>query len=197
MNAPAKSPRAKQPVPIYLLRIELEHLEPTVWRQVLVPASIKLPQLHGTILRAMGWEGGHLHEFVIGHTHYGEPDPDNPYEDPPLTNEARVTLEQALGGLKTLRYVYDFGDDWEHKVKVEKILPPAPGMHLPHCVAGANACPPEDVGGVPGYFEFLEAIRDPKHSEHESMTKWIGRSFDPTEFDIDAVNAIFSEFKLR
>jgi len=69
MDASAKSTRAKQPTPIYLLRIELEHLEPSVWRQVLVPASIKLPQLHGTILRAMGWEGGHMHEFVIGHTH--------------------------------------------------------------------------------------------------------------------------------
>lgn len=197
MNAAAKSTRPKQPVPIYQLRIELEHLEPVVWRQVLVPASILLEQLHVVILVAMGWQGGHMHEFVIGYSHYGEPDPDNPYEDPPLTNEARVRLDKALGALKTVRYIYDYGDDWEHKIRVERTLPPAPGMHLPHCVAGANACPPEDVGGVPGYLEFLEAIGDPTHSEHETLTKWIGGPFDPTAFDVDAVNEAFAGFKLR
>ena len=86
----------------------------------------------------------------------------------------------ALGARKFFIYLYDFGDGREHRVTVEKILPPAPGLKLPQCSDGANACPPEDVGGPPGYNEFLQAINDPSHEEHESMLDWCGGSFDPT-----------------
>jgi hypothetical protein len=195
MSHAPKAVRTKQPAEIYQLHIELRHLEPTIWRRILVPASIRLPQLHVAILRSMGWEGGHLHEFVIGETHYGQPDPDF-RDDPPLTREDRVTLEKALGGLGELRYVYDFGDDWEHKIKVENILPHDPSLHLPVCLGGANACPPEDVGGAPGYLEFLEAISNPAHEEHAEMLTWIGGSFDPTAFSLAEVNARLAEFKL-
>jgi hypothetical protein len=195
MGTATKVVRTKRDTAIYQLKIELQYLKPVVWRRVLVPASIRLPQLHAAILRSMGWEGGHMHEFVIGHTHYGQPDPDFP-EDPPVQREERVTLEKALGGLAMIRYVYDFGDDWEHKIKVEKILPPDPTLHLPACLDGANACPPEDVGGPPGYLEFLEAIKNPRHEEHETMVKWIGRPFDPAAFSLDEVNARLAEFKL-
>jgi Plasmid pRiA4b ORF-3-like protein len=185
----------KTPAPIYQLRIELQFLKPSVWRRILVPASIRLPQLHGAILWSMGWEGGHMHEFVIGETHYGQPDPDYP-DNPPLVREDRVTLEKALGAAATIRYVYDFGDDWEHKIKVEKVLAHDPSLHLPRCIAGENACPPEDVGGPPGYLDFLEAINNPSHEEHASMLKWIGRPFDPKAFDISEANERLAKFKL-
>ena len=185
----------KTDTPIYQLRIELLDLEPTIWRQVLVPASIKLHKFHVVLLWTMGWAGGHLHEFVIGHDHYGIPDPD--YDTPPLIQrEDRVTLGAALGARKAFTYLYDYGDGWEHRVTVEKILPPDPGLKSPRCLDGANACPPEDVGGPPGYIEFLEAINDPAHDEHDSMIEWSGGSFDPTAFRLDDIDDRLRQIKL-
>lgn len=182
-------------VPIYQLRIELQDLKPSIWRSVLVPGSIKLSKLHAVLLRTMGWMGGHLHEFIIGDAHYGEPDTDFP-EIPPVLRDDRSNLANSLGALKTFRYLYDFGDGWEHKVRVEKILPPDPTARLPLCLAGANACPPEDVGGPPGYVDFIEAISDPRHDEHEAMLQWCGGAFDPYAFDLDAVNADLAQIRL-
>lgn len=133
---------------MFQLRIDLLHLKPAIWRRILVPGSIKLPTLHVVLLQTMGWMGGHLHEFVIGDRNYGVPDPD--YPEPSVEREDRATLAGALGALKSFIYLYDFGDGWEHRVKVEKILPPDPALRSPVCLAGANACPPEDVGGPPG-----------------------------------------------
>ncbi len=186
---------AKSPVPVYQLRIELAHVRPEVWRTILIPASATLTKLHGTILRAMGWEGGHLHEFTIGHESYGMPDPD--FDDGrPIKLEGRYTLASAVGTLKSFQYVYDFGDGWEHSIKVEKILPPDPDLKAPLCIGGANACPPEDCGGPPGYEEFLEAINDPKHEDHDNMLTWCGGSFDPSAFNLGATNTDLSEIKI-
>jgi hypothetical protein len=182
-------------VPIYQLRIELQHLKPSIWRSVLVPGSIKLSKLHIVVLRTMGWMGGHLHEFIIGDMHYGQPDTDFP-QSPPVLRDDRNTLAKSLGALKTFRYLYDFGDGWEHQVRIEKILPPDPAVRLPLCLAGSNACPPEDVGGPPGYVDFIEAISDPRHDEHEAMLEWCGGAFDPHAFDLDAVNAGLAQIKL-
>jgi len=181
--------------PIYQLRIELLEVEPAVWRQILVPASIKLHQLHVVLLWTMGWAGGHLHEFVIGHDHYGIPDPD--YDTPPpIQREERFTLAAALGARKAFTYLYDYGDGWEHRITVAKILPPDPAMKSPRCLDGANACPPEDVGGPPGYLEFLEAIHDPAHDEHDAMLQWCGGSFEPTTFRRDDINDRLRQIKL-
>jgi len=192
-KAPLRVVRA--PAQIYQLRIELQYVKPAIWRRVLVPGSIKLSKFHVVILWSMGWQGGHMHEFVIGQTNYGEPDPEFP-QVPPVVREDRVTLQQALGGLKTIRYIYDFGDDWEHKIKLEKTLPFDPEMKHPQCIAGQYACPPEDVGGVDGYLDFLDAIRNPAHEEHASMLEWIGGGFDPLTFDLDETNERLSEIKL-
>ena len=192
-KAPLRAVKAA--TPIYQLRIELLYLEPAIWRRILVPASIKLPKLHVALLWTMGWAGGHLHEFVVGHDHYGIPDPN--YDTPPLIqSEDRITLGAALGARKAFTYLYDYGDGWEHRVTVEKILPPDPGLKSPRCLDGANACPPEDVGGPPGYIDFLEAISDPKHDEHKAMLKWCGGSFDPTAFQLDDVNDTLRQIKL-
>lgn len=183
------------PVPVYQLQIELRYTDPVIWRRLLVPGSVKLSKLHVILQRVMGWEGGHLHEFVIGETGYGEPDPDFP-SDLPVEDEKKVTLEKALGTRNTFTYLYDYGDDWQHRLKVEKVLPPDVDLPYPRCLDGDNACPPEDVGGVPGYYEFLEAIKDPTHDEHEAMLEWYGGSFDPTAFNLDEVNLRLSEVKL-
>ena len=173
--------------------IELQFLKPIIWRRIMIPSDIKLPKLHVVLLRTMGWMGGHLHEFLIGERNFGMPD-DN-YPEIGLEKEDRVTLIKALGGLKTFRYLYDFGDGWDHRIKVEKVLPPDPSLHSPICLDGANSCPPEDVGGVPGYIDFLEAVHDPNHDEHHDMLAWCGGQFDPTAFDTSQVNVWLAEIK--
>lgn len=182
------------PAPVYQLHIELKYLKPAVWRRVLVPASIKLPKLHVVLLWAMGWDGGHMHEFVFGDTSYEVSDPDFP-SDEPMLNEARVNLGRALGALKSFTYIYDYGDNWQHRVKVEKVLPPDPELRAPICLDGRNACPPEDVGGVPGYIGFLDAIIDPAHEEHQRLLDWWGGSYDPAAFDLRDVNERLFEIK--
>lgn len=192
-KAPLRAVKAASP--IYQLRIELLYLEPAIWRRILVPATIKLSKFHVTLLWTMGWAGGHLHEFVIGDDHYGIPDPN--YDTPPLIQrEDRITFSAALGARKAFTYLYDYGDGWEHRVTVEKILPSDPAMKSPRCLDGANACPPEDVGGPPGYIEFLEAINDPKNEEHDAMLEWCGGSFDPFAFRLDDVNDTLRQIKL-
>lgn len=184
----------KTPAPVFALKVELLDLKPVIWRRILVPADIKLSKLHVVLLRTMGWLGGHLHEFLIGERNFGVPDED--YPEIGLEREDRVALIKALAARKTFRYLYDFGDAWDHRVKVEKILPADPTLRSPFCLDGANACPPEDVGGCPGYLDFLEAIHDPTHEEHQNMLDWCGGHFDPRAFDTSEVNTRLAEIKL-
>jgi len=113
-----------------------------------------------------------------------------------VQREERFTLAAALGARKSFIYLYDFGDGWEHRVTIEKALPADPAVKLPQCLDGANACPPEDVGGSPGYEDFLAAIRDPAHEERDAMLEWCGGAFDPTAFDVEAVNETLRRLKL-
>lgn len=189
-------PRAvKAAAPLYQLKIELVDVQPEVWRRVLMPGSAKLAQLHGVIQSVMGWHGGHLHEFTVAGEQYGSPEPAFG-DDRDIKDANRITLARAVGRLKSFEYVYDFGDYWQHVIKVEKTLPADPTLKHPVCLAGENACPPEDCGGAYGYEEFLEAINDPKHEEHDSLLEWCGGSFDPTAFSLDEVNELLAEFKL-
>jgi len=130
---------------------------------------------------------GHIHEFAFGRDSYAalEPDMDLPDE---VLDEEGVTLREALGARKIFVYVYDYGDNWRHKVKVEKIVTLEMPIDRAVCIGGENACPPEDVGGAPGYEEFLEALADPTHPQHRDLKEWIGGSFDPAAFSVDEVN---------
>lgn len=178
------------------LRIELRWVKPLVWRRVLVPETITLAKLHSVLQWTMGWTNSHLHEFEIARRRYGVPDPEWELGGEPLTDERRVRLQPLLeAGLRRFTYLYDFGDSWEHVVKVEDLLPPDPDSAPILCTAGENACPPEDVGGEPGYIEFLAALADPMHEEHENMRSWIGYPFDPAAFDLNAVNRALARIK--
>jgi hypothetical protein len=168
------------------LKIELADLKPAIWRRVVVPQNITLAKLHQVIQATMEWTDSHLHEFEIAGCRFGIPDPEFDFGEP-IVSEKRATLGTALEGRKTFRYVYDFGDAWEHKIKVEKMLP-ADSCPVPLCIGGDHACPPEDVGGAWGYVDFLEAIDDPTHPEHENMLEWCGGEFNPKVFNQDAVN---------
>jgi hypothetical protein len=171
---------------IYRIKVTLKHVAPPVWRRLEVPADIKLGRLHRILQVAMGWTDSHLHAFRAGRDTYGVPDPDFPDDD--TTNERNVRLDRLAGEGEKLVYEYDFGDGWEHELRVEKVLPAEKGKRYPVCLAGRRACPPEDCGGPPGYEHLLGVLRDPKHEEHEEMREWIGGDFDPEAFDLDAVN---------
>ena len=171
---------------IYQLKITLRGIRPPIWRRVLVPGDYSLYRLHRLIQVVMGWEDSHLHAFTIGGEYYGIPSPED-WE--PVIDERRHTLQRVAGEQHKFLYEYDFGDGWEHQIVVEKILPPEPGRQYPVCVTGKRACPPEEVGGIRGYADFLKAIGDPGHEEHDQVLRWVGGEFDPEAFSCEAVNA--------
>lgn len=153
-------------------------------------------KLHQVIQFAMGWHDCHLHSFAIEGVTYSYPHPDTDWEDSGDVDYRRVTLTKAVPIEKaTFSYEYDFGDGWTHEIAVEKIADAAEDIRSPVCVAGERACPPEDVGGVWGYAEFLKAIRNPKHAEHAHYLEWIGGTFDPEAFDLDAVNVALASIQ--
>ena len=188
---PAKS--SKTSGSIYQLKITLRDSSPPIWRRVLVPGEFNLYKLHWIVQLSMGWTNSHLHQFIINGQYYGIPHPDDWVE---MIDERRVTLSRIAPREKSkFEYEYDFGDSWAHEILVEKILPPEAGTAYPCCVKGKGACPPEDVGGVWGYAEFLEAISDPKHPQHEDLREWVGGDFDPTAFDLEEVNRALRQIK--
>jgi len=186
--ARAPSRAAEEPVAL-VLKIALRGLRPPVWRRVRVASDSTLRTLHRVIQAAMGWQDYHLHEFEIGDRRYGEPD-DEPWPGAErVYSDANVKLGALLGQhVKRFRYVYDFGDDWEHQIVVEQIEPLDPELPYPSLITGKRACPPEDCGGIYGYLHFLEVLADPSHEEHAELSEWIGGSFDPEHFDIEATH---------
>jgi pRiA4b ORF-3-like protein len=192
------SPRVGQssdPACIYQLHIELQDIAPAIWRRLLVPSWIKLGTLHRVLQVALGWTDSHLHAFDIAGKKYGIPDPEWP--EMKLVDERRATLASSLTpSVTNLTYEYDFGDGWEHAIHVESTLPTDDARSYPLCVAGANACPPEDVGGTHGYLEFVQAITDPLHPEHADILRWCGGAFDPRGFDLNSVNAALRRLKI-
>ena len=170
------------------VKVTLRDIEPAIWRRLEVPAEIKLARLHVALQIAMGWGDYHLHEFQIGGVEYGVPDPDYEPMGVPMKDDRRAALLSVANVGDSFIYEYDFGDGWEHDIEVEAVLPPRPRTLHPRVVGGERSCPPDDVGGTSGYEGFLEAVRDPRHKEHDSMLEWAGGSFDPEVFDMDATN---------
>ena len=174
---------------IYQLRITLSESEPPIWRRVAVDGRSSLGQLHTVIQIAMGWTDSHLHAFHVGGSQYGQHHPELDGWGPEMLDEERFALEQvAPAAGDALIYEYDFGDGWEHQVEVEEVGEPEAGVSCPRCLEGERSCPPEDVGGIWGYMEFLQAYLDKDHPEHATYVEWIGPGFDPGHFALDAVN---------
>jgi len=185
------------PQEIYRIKVTLLGASPPIWRRLLVPADLTLAQLHDALQAAMGWEDDHLHEFRIGQQRFGVPDPDDRLMGiPDVSSERAVRLSTVLGriGAKAV-YTYDFGDGWEHAIVLEKRLPADPNLTYPLCTAGQRACPPEDCGGIGGFYDLLEAISDPNHDRHEEMLDWVGDDFDPAAFSLDDVNRRLRPFQ--
>jgi hypothetical protein len=178
---------------IFQVKVTLNEIRPPIWRRILVTSDTDLGKLDRILQVVMGWDDYHLHQFIINKTYYGPHDPDLELY---LKNESKMRLEQVvLQEQKKFIYEYDFGDSWYHNILIEKILPLDTKKHYPVCIKGKRACPPEDCGGVSGYYYFLEAIQNPDHPEHEEMLEWVGGSFDPEAFDIDEVNRILKKIR--
>jgi hypothetical protein len=177
-----------QPRRAWQIRIELKRISPQIWRRVLVLEKTTLLRLHEVIQDVFGWWDYHLHEFQIHGRRYGDPENDE-YGDLDLQDEAEAKLHGL--GLREggrFEYVYDFGDNWEHSLWVEEIRTVDKRTRLPSCLGGGRACPPEDVGGVGGYAEFLEAIADSEHPQHDQYLTWVGGAFDPEAFVLAEAN---------
>jgi len=178
---------------VYQFKIALKGTKPQVWRRIQVPETYTFWDLHVAIQDVMGWEDCHLHEFeIVGSstgvkTSIGIPD-----EEFGLDREILPGWKQKIADWFSMEnrladYRYDFGDNWEHKLRLEKILHRERNINYPICIKGERACPPEDCGGIWGYEDFLEIIKNPNHEEHEKMLEWIGGEFDPEHFDVKEV----------
>lgn len=185
------------------LHVSLRHIEPAIWRRVRVPAALSLGVLHDVLQTLFGWEDSHLHQFEVGHLRFAAI-----YEEDEMLSideeGAPLGAVAQVGG--ELVYLYDFGDDWFHDIKVERVAEPAlaaaaasaprpgkkVGKSVPSspllCLDGKRASPPEDSGGPHRYPEMLKAIANPKHPQHDELTDWIDEDFDPEHFDIVATN---------
>ncbi|MDQ1271237.1 MAG: Plasmid pRiA4b family protein [Thermodesulfobacteriota bacterium] len=177
---------------LYQIKITLVGSKPPIWRRLIVKDNIRLDQLHSVLQVAMGWLNYHLHQYRVGSLYIGIPEEDFDIE---VTDERTVYLQDILSNLKdNFIYEYDFGDGWEHKIVLEKILP-LDSSASPVVITGKKACPPEDCGGIWGYSDFLAAIQDPKHEEYEEMMEWVGGEFDPDEFNMNLINQKLNDLK--
>ena len=177
------------------LRIQLEDVDPAVWRRLLVPGTVKLAKLGQMLVVAMGWNNSHLHAFRVGDTSYGmQDDDDDDFPDDEI-DEQSVTVLQALREHQTFTFDYDFGDGWEHEVVIEELIHSDSGLKFAVCLDGERACPPDDVGGPGGYAAFLEAVADTDHDEHADFLEWVGGSFDPAEFDVANANVLLQKLR--
>jgi len=184
-DSPPRKGRARPANVVFQLKITLKGSKPAIWRRLQVK-DCKLSRLHDIIQVVMGWENCHLHRFDIDGRQFTRLDPELD-RDLDAEDADDYLLSELLQEKSKFRYEYDFGDGWEHELTVEKVIKPEKGTTYPACLTGARACPLEDVGGVWGYEEFLQAVRDPENPEHERMLEW-GGSFDPEAFDCAAIN---------
>jgi hypothetical protein len=171
---------------VAVLKITLDDVAPQVMRRVVVPSNLRLDRLHLVIQAVMGWTNSHLYEIRIGDVGWGEPDPDGFYDGPLDAKTAKLASTLADAGRKTFKYIYDFGDGWDHTIKVEKIAPDIAGpTYL--LLDAVGRCPPEDCGGPPGYERLLKTLADPDDEEHDDLLVWAGGPIDPRSVDIKAL----------
>lgn len=170
---------------VYRFKIILQETAPPIWRRI-ETKDVELATLHGLIQTAMGWTNTHLHQFEIAGARYTDPRfMTGDFDDFGAVDYSGIRigdLASKHGPKLRMGYEYDFGDDWRHEVVLEKVTQSEPGAKYPRCIDGERACPPEDIGGVFGFADYVEAIANPTHSAHRELLEWNG-PFDPARFD--------------
>jgi hypothetical protein len=179
---------------IFQFKISLKEIDPLIWRRILVPATFSFWDLHVAIQDSMGWVDYHLHVFRIRRKHshsdieIGIPNEDMFDDEQEILPGWEIPISDYFDDVGvTFIYEYDFGDGWIHDVLLEGILLREKGQKYPKCIDGAQACPPEDCGGIHGYQELLKVISNPENDEYEEMMTWLGGKYDPAEFNPDQV----------
>ena len=174
---------------LYQLKIVLKQSRPPIWRRVQVPSDITFATLHKVIQAVMGWHECHLHEFCRGKLHIGMllPDDEGYVDDEKAIKLHAVIMKRG----EKFQYTYDFGDIWAHDVTLEKVGELDPKIRYPVCLAGERACPPENSGGLEGYYDKLDIVKNPQHPAYDETKEWMG-DFDPEFFDIDEANKFLS-----
>lgn len=187
---------------IAVLRIELNDIEPLIWRRVAARSTTSLHALHRLIQAAMGWQDYHLWEFAAGNKLYGVPDPEDAGWGRQVHRAAGTTLARLVAdGVTAFDYTYDMGDNWEHRIVVERVEPAEPGVLYPRFLGGERRCPPEDCGSVPGYYEFLDIIAGPDKGKGSRRKKealdWYGGPYDPNDIGEEQIRAALDRIALR
>jgi hypothetical protein len=181
---------------IATLRIDLNYSDPPIWRLVEVPTSITLKALHEIVQVTMGWLNYHLWEFRIDGTTYGPPMDEN-WGTSPRKSADRTRLRDVIApGTTMIDYTYDFGDSWEHKLALSNLRLGDPATGYPRFIDGERDCPPEDCGGVPGFYEMLEARADPAHPDHAEISEWLD-GYDPDELDVFPIQVALGRIAAR
>jgi len=179
---------------ILQLKIVLRRTKPPIWRRILIRDNITFEELHLAIQASMGWYNSHLYEFALGRgTSIGIPFEDT---DDYILDAKKIKINKYLNRKgDRMIYNYDFGDNWEHLLTVEKVESTSVSEKYPVCIKGKGNCPPEDCGGVWGYYELLEVIKDPKHPDHEDMLEWLGKDYDLDGFSLEEINDRLKSFQ--
>jgi hypothetical protein len=178
------------PESVYQLKVTLLYSRPPIWRRFQVESAVTLQRMHNILQVVMGWADSHLHGFRVPQP--GQRGGRRQFLSIEEADEKRTQLADLLRRPKDrVIYEYDFGDGWEHEIVLEEVVARPSAARYPVVLSGRGACPPDDVGGIPGYYHFLEAIKDPKHPDHEDMVEWRGEDFDPERFDVQSVNRAF------
>lgn len=178
------------------LKITLDDVEPVVMRRLEVPLALRLDRLHLVIQIAVGWTDTHLYEFRTGRLGWGIPDPD--WGDGPL-DARKATLLDVIEdtGVKRFKYLYDFGDGWEHTILIEGVNDVDPQATYPRLIEAVGQCPPEDIGGPPGYEELFAALADPGHDRYAELREWVGEDFDPHVVDVAHISQMLLKLGRR
>ena len=171
-------------------RIELPEIEPLIWRRILVPANYNFWDLHVAVQDSMGWLDYHLHHFEIKGKgkkkveRIGIPDFERLYDLPEVYPGWEIPVLQYYNDLGVAaKYLYDYGDSWWHSIQLEGYLFKNKNLKYPLCIDGERACPPEDCGGISGYYELLETLSNPEDEDYEDMKVWVGIDWNAEKFD--------------
>lgn len=171
------------------IRITLDDIEPAIWRRIELPLTNSLKTLHLAIQAIMLFENYHLFRFDVGDANYAIRFDDD-YIDPPTRDAGNIRLAKLVErGITDFTYTYDFGDNWRHSIVIEGVFPADPLTNYPQFIDGERRAPPEDVGGQPGFEQFLDAMAKPRHPEHKSVLQWYGRPFDPNDISPNDIRA--------
>ena len=199
MELPSQSGDFYKPK-IFQLKITIKDIKPPIWRRILISNHTNFYELHLAIQEFFNWGNYHLHEFhfpydrnpnhkirLLGLDPEGNipDDVDGDFLSYYDAQEDEVRVCNVFSkNRRTVGYLYDFGDNWEHSIKLEKVYPFKKGFKEPSCVGGKRAAPPEDCGGSWGYQDLLEILKNKRHPEHEEMKEWVGSTFNPEKMDV-------------